>query len=733
MDGKWAATILFIFIAMWILYDQYQQSTTEHFKIKIKIKNPFKKLAGLFKKVAFRKKTLRIPVTNQGLFQHKGCTMLTLEEFAAGRLVTGPFLTIPMSAPTFPAVVQQAKKYIQIVAAGETDRLLASIQKGLAPAAPPPSALSSFLSPIIGSSTTQRTTGSGLYPYDYPTDRRERETNLKSAVETFVNLPQATKGRAQPFEFYGPVYLLTANHPNVVPPLQDRGVAPPPPDPVIPPKDADAEEEENPTKSELDDQKAPIEVPTLEINNGKPYVYAVLYFPSLTKEGRPIPNYEYLGRCHQWMYRLLEARQYKSFHKQCQQTCMGTPTRKEKGKWKMFTQYYYEYYTPCGIHRNVPDPLPEQRSSKYEYFFGVYELDLTHPDIASLVSANSPQRLQRSILPMGTTWTTHCMNILVSDNQQYFLALRPNTYGIYENVRGEDLSDLCRRGRIPKFAKLKSGVTFAGYNATRLEVSDDHLFIYGNRVIRYRKRGKWRYALSSEEEILREMRLSTQGAERPLALVLHDNGTIAVYDRFNRKVTSDQLLDQMYAPIEEDKEPQLAYDKNADYRYRIEQLKAYLRILGILKDGGITSGVLLDGANEDDLLGIFATSEEEAALLKSGVFDQKVDYIERLRQLVQYLTDLGIAIPASLIPSEEVQEILYESPEFIPAEAQTKDKLDAYNQQQEVMNRILQMAQELGVDPSIYFQTDRPSVTSSLSTPTPPVDPEAYEASQNPY
>jgi hypothetical protein len=88
---------------------------------------------------------------------------------------------------------------------------------------------------------------------------------------------------------------------------------------------------------------------------------------------------------------------------------------------------------------------------------------------------------------------------------------------------------------------------------------------------------------------------------------------------------------------------------------------------------------------------------------------------------------------------DEQEDIANLMPEFVPSAAQ--EMMSEYSVKQEGMKRILELANKLGVDASIYFKESPPtsSITNVQLANAPsskvlvPADPEAYAAAQNPY
>lgn len=624
--------------------------------------------------------------------------MMTMQEYADGRLDRAPFLSINVSAQTMPQVMAKARYFIQRIAKNDATQLLQNLAAGATASNPYNPATFTGLSSTTPSHTSTYT------PFDYENDRNRRvdELRTQAGYETFVNMPTQTQGTKAPFMFLGPVYLITANHPVEVPPLQPAPERPTVPDTSVPPEEAatasaSVTDESTPQINiEFDTEMTTLPPPT------QPYVYGKLFFPSMTKEGQPAPNYTFLGRSHRWMQRFLSSRQYVSRHPQCYNTCFGTPEYNMRGPMSYMVENVNQYYTSCGLHRDVPEELPEKPSPFPEYFFSVYELDTTHPEVAQYMHQDSPTTLTQSIMTTEIDWSIHCSSALISDNKQYFMVLRPFGIGIYRNEGNEDVLELCRNRRLPRYAKLVSGVSFQGkFVATKMTVDERFLSIFGRQIIYGRRH---RPVGVTDEDIMLELRMVPESAQLPVAVVLGDDGTLTAYDRYNRPCTDPTFtaalsndmtnldltaLNDSTIPVDPNSQP---YDAESDLQQRLLDLKNYLILMGIMQ--------------QDPMLAPAIESAQDFVrdLVPNSLYDSKADYRQRLYNLAMYLDTIGVSIPEELrpqLPSTLTDASSDTTP--VPSINTSSVPLDTYDQRQDQVNRVVQLGQELGVSADIYF------------------------------
>jgi hypothetical protein len=645
---------------------------------------------GYYRSYGFYQKVTRVPmpIIGRKQFKYKQCMMMTLQEYAEGRLEKAPFLSINVSAETMPTVLAKVKYLIGRIAKNDATELLKTLGKQPIPA--PPESSTNFIGLTKPSAQPIYT------PFDYNSDRIRRVDDLQTQLhETFVNVPQQSQGVKQPFMFLGPVYLLTANHPVSVPPLQSLPPKPVTPDPTVPPEESAGSDGPDESSPEINIEFE-AEMTTLPPST-QPHVNAWLFFPSMTKEGAPAPNYTFLGRSHRWMHRLLSSRRYVSRHGQCFNTCFGTPEYNMRGLPRPLVENLNQYYTACGLHRDVPDPLPEKPSPYPEYFYSVYELDLANPEVSQYVHPSSPKDVTQSIMTTDIDWSIHCSSAVISDNNKYFLVLRPFGIGIYYNERNEDILNLCRMRRLPRYAKLISGISFKGkYLATKMNLDERFLSIFGREIIYGRRR---RPVGLTDEDMIMELRIAADDAQLPISVVLGDDGKVVAYDRYNKPCTDPSFAAAMSNDMtnvdlsslgesSSDDQNRPPFDAKSDRERRLLDLKNYLILIGIMKQDPTLAPAV---EAVQDVLGDIT------------VYDSKTDYQQRLYNLAITLETMGIVIPEELrphLPTSTSIGIDQASPAPIPVSVPV---VPPYDQRKDQMDRIVQLGHELGVEPTIYF------------------------------
>jgi hypothetical protein len=328
----------------------------------------------------------------------------------------------------------------------------------------------------------------------------------------------------------------------------------------------------------------------------------------------------------------------------------------------------------------------------------VYELDLSHPEVAQHVHKTSPKDVTQSIMTTDIDWSIHCSSVVMSNNNRYFLVLRPFGIGIYLNERNEDVLDLCRRRKLPRYARLVSGISFKGkYLATKMNLDERFLSIFGREIIYGRRR---RPVGLTDEDMIMELRVASESAPLPISLVLGDDGKLVAYDRFNKPCTdpsfaaaiSNDLSNADLSSLEEtntEDQNQPPFNAKSDRERRLLDLKNYLILIGIMRQ-------------DPTLAPAVEAVQDVVDMTPNTLFDSKQDYQQRLYNLAVTLEAMGIGIPEDLRPH-------LPSSMYIPSTAPTPsmnrsdEPNTTYDEKKDQMDRIVQLGQELGVEPTIYF------------------------------
>jgi hypothetical protein len=324
--------------------------------------------------------------------------------------------------------------------------------------------------------------------------------------------------------------------------------------------------------------------------DGPKYVESYLYFPSMTKDAIPAPNYDFIGRSHRWLFRFINDASYTTTGSRCQFQCFGTepppppPPKQTKrvGRFGRIERFRGRRPPPppppervmCGCrsgdNEEVCGKLEEReiknkegkvisKEPPFEISFIAYRLNLNHPFNQQYFAPDSPHKVQLNILP--TEWDIYpgCKYSIISSNHKFYTRIesfdipipgtfqrgrkragrkrRPGTqlftpagkYGIYYN-HNEDLVQLCKDKKKPTRMQPIFTVEKNGY-PSRLVLEDGvlNLFFSADLVENDNEVSVWSMEVAEPE------------AAEPLALVLLDNGRMDVFDRNNKSVMSEKF------------------------------------------------------------------------------------------------------------------------------------------------------------------------------------------------
>lgn len=350
-----------------------------------------------------------------------------------------------------------------------------------------------------------------------------------------------------------------------------------------------------------------------------------LFLPSMTKDARPWPTYHYLGMCHRWMYRLIFSPPYRMW--------------KPKGTCVFSDTYDKTFFVGCRTDADDPkDPtlanVPVGRTPMYDCvsskkshkkmriykkgrrregypaaYFRVYRINLENENVAPYINPNSFTYLQRNMLPTDMEMFVGCRYMLMSPNFKYFLILGSDRLSLYENVGKEDIVDLCLRGRSPRTILPIKITFFGGGYDTRLVFEENLLNIYSKEYE------------GAEEKLVFSAAAVSQMAKKPIVLMLTDSGTLVSYDSENKLVGTGDLLGTVAMG---------PYDPNEDYRQRLINLIAYLRLVGRYKE-----------EQPIDPNSVVPLKAPEIVFENIPPFNSSINYVERLKQLVESMRGKG--------------------------------------------------------------------------------------------
>lgn len=354
------------------------------------------------------------------------------------------------------------------------------------------------------------------------------------------------------------------------------------------------------------------------VEAGDNFVEAYIYFPSMTKDAMPAPNYDFMGRSHRWLWRLFnDSLHATSGQGRCVRMCYGTEPVATK---VMRSGYYNITYdttvAACGCRSTGQDDacgelevreiknaggktvskLPPLVNS-----YTIYRLNHDHPDCATRFAMDSPRQLVLNILPSEWDMFPGCQHAVISNNRQFFMMLHTDgTFGVFTNANGEDVIGMCKNKDTPPLNVPLFSMSFAGM-PERVALEDGVLGLYYND--------------NDGESLVWSQRVAGATAPPPLAIVLLDNGTIDVFDRTNTSVlnpgfteyqrlqwqaytekqaqlSSDQQSGSIQSPYpvnttlpEYDKirvASQQVYDPAEDFQRRLEHLREWLKVRNLL-------------------------------------------------------------------------------------------------------------------------------------------------------
>lgn len=266
------------------------------------------------------------------------------------------------------------------------------------------------------------------------------------------------------------------------------------------------------------------------------------------------------------------------------------------------------------VHRGMRLFEDGKRSSEYPIaYYHAYMIDPYDYRVREYMSqaknAPNPTRLLRNVLTPYGNMIPGCRYALVSPNQTYFYVLSGGALALFFNAGNENYTDLCT-----KRARLKNAVAvsirrFKGRYNTNMFIEDDYLNIYSKETA------------GGNEKLVSSVKISSTPDGGPFTIVLSDKGTLDVLDISGNVVTDDAF--KAFASGSEESDDAMSYNVARNRRYRILNLKAYLRLRGFY----------LDMVKDDN--------NPVASNGSTMPFNPKTDYIGRLRLFYMYLSHSG--------------------------------------------------------------------------------------------
>lgn len=315
-----------------------------------------------------------------------------------------------------------------------------------------------------------------------------------------------------------------------------------------------------------------------------------IIFPSMTKDGQPFVSYDNLAKSHRWVDRIISNPLYVG-GAVCKKECKNTLVVNRQAPF-------------CGTWAPKKQPKIDN--------FGVFQLNLNYPPIASYFKNSRIKSMNYSLLPSDWEMYAGSKN-LISTNKNYYLTLHGNFLAVFKKAGGR--------------LKYVRGIKFAGI-ARKAVIENGELTIYG-------------YSNSPDvdepgESILWQKQIS-EGGVQPFTLHLGDDGKLSVFDGDNKNVIVSDF-ESTFDTSDEDAEFILKeYDPTADYQRRLWAWLWYLWTNRIVR-----KIILPDNANLLKRLNI--TYDD---FVPTKPFDPMVDYQGRLHGLFRTLKTKypGIVLP----------------------------------------------------------------------------------------
>jgi hypothetical protein len=451
------------------------------------------------------------------------------------------------------------------------------------------------------------------------------------------------------------------------------------------------------------------------------FIEAYIYFPSMTKDAQPAPNYDFLAKSHQWLNRFLYDNIYTiTGSPGCEQACFGTPnavTSSRKGCNTHQTIYACGCRTDSDKQASCYDRKSQARKEIKKinldgspgstikgppiyYQYTTYRINIGHRMIRNYFHKDSPRSLVLNVVPSNWNIFPGCKYSFLSRNRQFFtrfettflpipgtrrgrgkratMEYEPATRFGLHYTRKDDIPELCKKKRVPQFSRPLFIVQLPGY-PKRAAVEGLMLNLYTSDD----------KALFGPEELAWSIQIATDDAQEPIAMVLLDNGRFDVYDKNNKSVLNPNFakyvetgkstfiqgagLATMYTGAKpEDGE----YDPVADYARRLEMLRNWLRVRNLLIE------------LETKYMGTLPPAGKRAVTYEIGEFQQfdpNVDYTERYKKLLAQLAKLGFSLSSTPETRKSSKTVPHRSDETFPE----------YNVNSDLEKRLVELKQAI--------------------------------------
>lgn len=320
-------------------------------------------------------------------------------------------------------------------------------------------------------------------------------------------------------------------------------------------------------------------------------IQGYVVIPDVAKTGRLCPNPHARGVSHRWAARVLTGSLYTrpATTANCMQACPGA--KAVSLNLGPLSQAYHVVpegdvprractttgYAPTVVKPNKP-PNPFRSSPSWYVTFQEPCGASLHYTVYRLLHARATGSLATHILPAGLDLFVGCPHMLVSANRRFALYLGGHRISLHAAL-SPSLTQRCTM--LPRNTYTVWSIGTRGEAVVaRLEDGGD-LVVYTQRS-----------PSADEEEVYRTQVAS--GGQKPYALVLKDDGSLAAVDAQNADVTAprfarfteDAMREANLSAVtvgDADEEDGPAWDR-AEFVRRIEELKDYLRVQSLLRD-----------------------------------------------------------------------------------------------------------------------------------------------------
>jgi len=362
-----------------------------------------------------------------------------------------------------------------------------------------------------------------------------------------------------------------------------------------------------------------------------------LFFPSMTKDRQKYPDLWFLANSNKWIFRIIYSVIYKYKPFSSCQIHQRVPT--DKGvRWELDDSYRWtnainsNYIYGCksdskyfcrqsdGVHQAMG--IYDQNKNENAYpttYFRSYQLDSTEPSISQYFSPNTFNTLLMCFLQSDFEMFAGCRYMLVSPNRRFFYILESDRLILYYNlVPTLDILSLCHNGVNPRTHAIKVRiVNFKGLINTKMVIENGLLNIYSQATSK------------DPSTLIWSLSIVKNGYTGPCTLILLDDGSLKVFDNGTNDISSDNLNSLKSTLNDQDTIGQ--YNYMTDYKMRLIQLTAYLKLNNMLKGGILTADDYLNFGKSSF---VSSGTEYNQTYDEMALFDSNIDYVKRITDLI---------------------------------------------------------------------------------------------------